>query len=120
MFTLMLLFASVIAVTVAVPEVTSIRDAARAAGLLREMKLPARLLVNRMRPQLSRRGDAPNALEMVELICLPLLGVVPEDEDVPYALNRGIPLRECNYFAERAYENIAKRLVGQRVPLLKI
>ena len=50
---------------------------------------------------------------------LPLLGVIPEDEDVPYALNRGIPLRDMNYDAARAYENIARRITGQQVPLMR-
>ena len=51
---------------------------------------------------------------------LPLLGVVPEDSDVPYSLNRGIPLRDMNYYAARSYENIARRINGQRVPLMRI
>ena len=51
---------------------------------------------------------------------LPLLGVVPEDGDVPYALNRGIPLRDINYYAARAYENIARRITGHQVPLMRI
>ena len=45
--------------------------------------------------------------------------VVPEDGDVPYALNRGIPLRDMNYYAQRAYENIARRITGARVPLMR-
>lgn len=51
---------------------------------------------------------------------LPLLGVVPEDGDVPYALTRGIPLRDINYYAARAYENIARRITGHQVPLMRI
>ena len=50
---------------------------------------------------------------------LPLLGVIPEDGDIPLALNRGIPLRDINYYGQRAYENIAKRITGQRAPLLR-
>ena len=50
---------------------------------------------------------------------LPLLGVIPEDMDIPLALNRGIPLRDMNFYAQRAYENIAKRITGQRIPLLR-
>lgn len=49
-----------------------------------------------------------------------LLGVVLEDSDVPYSLNRGIPLRDMNYYAARSYENIARRITGQRVPLMRI
>ena len=50
---------------------------------------------------------------------LPLIGVVPEDDALPLALNRGIPLRDINYYGQRAYENIAKRITGQRAPLLR-
>ena len=50
---------------------------------------------------------------------LPLLGIIPEDGDIPLALNRGIPLGDTSYYAQRAYENIAKRITGQRVPLLR-
>ena len=39
--------------------------------------------------------------------------------DIPLALNRGIPLRDMKFYAQRAYENIAKRITGQRIPLLR-
>lgn len=58
--------------------------------------------------------------DAIDMAGLPLLGVIPEDIDVPRTLNHGLPLREHNYYAARAYENIAKRLVGQKVPLMKI
>jgi len=99
------------AVVVAVPEVTSIRDAARTAVLLREMKLPARLLVNRMRPNLSRRGEAPNALEMVELICLPLFGVVQEDRTIVIRNNAGLPAADGRGKAAREYRQLAREWV---------
>ena len=58
--------------------------------------------------------------DAIDTAGLPLLGVVPEDEDVPYCLNRGLVLRERNYYAARAYENIAKRIMGRKTPLMKI
>ena len=51
---------------------------------------------------------------------LPLLGVVPEDPDVPRCLNQGIPLRDDNYYAARAYNNIARRIAGYKIPLMKL
>ena len=63
----------------------------------------------------------PIAVAMdIDAAGLPLLGVIPEDPDVPYCLNRGLVLREQNYYAARAYENIAKRIMGQKTPLMKI
>ena len=56
----------------------------------------------------------------MELSAFPTRCTVPEDEDVPYCLNRGLVLREYNYYAARAYENIAKRIMGKKTPLMKI
>ncbi len=52
---------------------------------------------------------------------LPLLGVVPEDRNVPLCPEHGHPLAgECSNYAARAYENIARRIMGQRIPLMRI
>ena len=61
-----------------------------------------------------------NIDDAIDMAGLPLLGVIPEDEDVAYVLGRGLPLRDNNYYAAIAYENIAKRLRGQHTPLMKI
>ena len=52
---------------------------------------------------------------------LPLLGVIPEDETMPLYAGRGTPLLKTNNdCAARAYRNIARRIDGQRTPLMKI
>ena len=58
--------------------------------------------------------------DAIDMAGLPLIGVIPEDSDVPAALNRGIALRDFNFYAARAYENIARRLRGEKVPLMRI
>jgi septum site-determining protein MinD len=58
--------------------------------------------------------------DAIDTAGLPLLGVIPEDSDMPYALNQGLPLRDCNDYSARAYENIARRITGRRVPLMRI
>lgn len=58
--------------------------------------------------------------DAIDTAGLPLLGVIPEDGDMPYALNQGLPLRDCNDYSAKAYDNIAKRIAGRRVPLMKI
>ena len=58
--------------------------------------------------------------DAIDMAGLPLIGVIPEDNDVPAALNRGIALRDFNFYAARAYENIARRLQGEKVPLMRI
>ena len=108
------------AAVVALADPASQRDAARAAELLlQEREIPARLIVNRAIPRLFARMHA-TVDDVMDGVGLPLLGVIPEDPDVPYCLNRGLVLREQNYYAARAYENIAKRIMGQKTPLMKI
>ena len=52
---------------------------------------------------------------------LPLIGVIPEDDALPLSLNKGVPLLlSGSQGAAAAYRNIAKRLQGQKVPLLRI
>ena len=58
--------------------------------------------------------------DAIDMAGLPLIGVIPEDPDVPAALNRGVALRDCNFYAARAYENIARRIAGEKVPLMRI
>ena len=77
------------------------------------------LVVNRVAKKLMRQLHT-TIDDAMDAAGLPLLGVVPEDSDVPYALNRGIPLRDINYYAARAYENIARRITGHQVPLMRI
>ena len=46
--------------------------------------------------------------------------MVPEDPDIPRCLNQGVPLRDDNFYAARAYYNIAKRITGGKAPLMKL
>jgi septum site-determining protein MinD len=81
------------AVVVTTPEVSAVRDADRIIGLLEanEMK-DSQLIVNRLRPDMVKRGDMMSADDVVEVLAVNLLGIVPDDEDVVVATNRGIPL----------------------------
>jgi septum site-determining protein MinD len=64
------------------------------------------------------RTSIDNAMDTAGL---PLLGVVPEDEKVTVAANWGTPLvLMTDKGAAPAYLNIAKRILGQRVPLLHL
>ena len=94
-------------------------NAGDAVSVLRNRIPRIHLVVNRVQPRLLRRLHT-TIDDAMDAAGLPLLGVVPEDGDVPYALNRGIPLRDINYYAARAYENIARRITGHQVPLMRI
>lgn len=108
------------AVVITTTDVSALRDAQRTVMELN--RFPAgclHLVVCRVERKMLKALHT-TIDDAIDTAGLPLLGVIPEDSDVPYTLNRGLPLREHNYYAARAYENIAKRLTGQKVPLMKI
>ena len=78
------------------------------------------LVVNRVRRKLLRSMHA-SIDDAIDQAGLPLIGVVPEDDTLPLAMNLGVPLLlTANSGAAAAYRNIAKRIQGQRVPLMRI
>ena len=75
------------------PEVSAVRDADRVIGLMEaEEKGPAALMINRLNPAMVRRGDMLSVEDVLDLLAIDLIGVVPEDENVIVASNRGQPL----------------------------
>lgn len=109
-------------VVVTSPDEACIRGAERIARFLEEDGVyRIRLVVNRIRPRLIRYGMASDIDDAMDLTGLPLLGIVPEDEDVIACANRGkavISVKKDG--ASKAYRNIALRLEGQRLPLMRI
>ena len=108
------------AVVVTNTDASSLRDAQRTAMELSSFPANAVHLVVGRVSRKTLRTLHTTIDDAIDTAGLPLLGVVPEDEDVPYCLNRGLVLRERNYYAARAYENIAKRIMGRKTPLMKI
>lgn len=104
------------------PEVSAVRDADRIVGLVEaEEKGPAKLIINRLNPTMVKRGDMLSAQDVVELLAVPLIGIVPEDEAVLVSTNHGQPvvLNEKSR-AGRSFLNIAKRLNGEEVPWIEL
>ena len=107
-------------VVVTTTDVSSLRDAQRTVTELERFPNGRlHLVVGRVQKKMLRALHT-TIDDAIDTAGLPLLGVIPEDRDVPLALNRGVPLREFNYFAAHAYENIARRITGQKVPLMKL
>ena len=104
------------------PEVSSVRDADRIIGLVEaEEKGPAQLILNRVNPILTKRGDMLHTDDVLELLAIDLIGVIPEDETVIVASNRGQPVTFLdNSKAGQAFRNIAKRLLGENVPFMNL
>jgi septum site-determining protein MinD len=110
------------AVIVTTPEVSAVRDADRIIGLLEaEGKHNPKLIVNRIRPNMVKRGDMMDIDDIIEILAVDLLGIVPEDEYIIISTNRGEPaIVNPAAQASGAYKNIVRRLMGENVPLMSL
>lgn len=107
------------AVVVSATDPAALRDAQRAVSELIHTVDELHLVMNRVEPRVMRHLHT-TIDEAMDTAALPLLGVVPEDPKVVLAAGHGVPLvLYARRGAVRAYLNIAKRLLGQKVPLMK-
>jgi septum site-determining protein MinD len=104
------------AIVVTTPEVSAIRDADRVVGKLNAERIPLRVIVNRVRPEMVKSGEMMSVEDVCEILSAELLGIVPDDEEVIDTTNRGEPivLDESKRLAT-IYDKIARRLGGDVV-----
>ena len=108
-------------VVVTTTDASSLRDAQHTVMELSHFG-PGKLhlVVNRVRKKMLRSMHA-TIDDAIDKAGLPLIGVVPEDDQLPLSLHQGVPLLlQSRDNAAAAYKNIARRLQGVRVPLLRI
>ena len=110
------------AIIVTTPDTVSLRDAQLCRSSLRARGISdIRLVVNRVRPSLIRRLGSLNIDEAIDRTSTQLLGIVPEDKNVIESANRGeLLFKNLRSPAARAFLNIARRICGESVPLMKI
>ena len=111
------------AIIVTTPEMAAVRDADRVVGLLESENLDnIRLIVNRLRPEMIQLNQMIGVEDILDLLVIPLLGIVPDDERIVISTNRGEPLvlDENTNLPAIAFTNISRRLEGQDVPLLDL
>jgi septum site-determining protein MinD len=108
------------AIVVTVPEVSSVRDADRIIGLLNAMSIDdIKLVINRLRPDLVRRGDMLSIEDTLDILGIDLIGVVPEDELILRASNIGEPaLSQKKSIAGKVFGNISRRILGEAVEFI--
>ena len=107
------------AFVVTTPEVSAIRDADRIIGLLEaEGITKIDLIVNRVRMDMVRRGDMMSIEDVTDILGIPLIGAIPDEEEIVVSTNQGEPLAGMNSASGQAYLNICKRVFGQEVPLV--
>ena len=106
------------AVVVSMTEPSALRDAQRTVMELSPQLEVLHLVMNRVQPRMIRKLHT-NIDQAMNTAGLPLLGVIPEDPKVTLAAAEGTPLiLAARKGAAVAYLNIAKRLMGRRVPLM--
>jgi septum site-determining protein MinD len=108
------------AVVVTTPEVSAVRDADRIIGLLQAHEIyDPKLVVNRLRPDMVRKGDMMDIDDVNDILAIDLLGVVPDDESIIISTNRGEPVvLDRNSKAGEAYRNIVGRIEGESIPFM--
>ena len=101
------------------PEISSVRDADRVIGLAESQeKGPAQLIVNRTVAARVRRQEMLSMQDIMDVLSTDIIGIVPEDEAILASSNRGTPAAYgAQSPAARAYHDIARRLLGENVPL---
>ncbi|OGI02050.1 MAG: septum site-determining protein MinD [Candidatus Melainabacteria bacterium GWF2_37_15] len=108
------------AIIVTTPEMAAVRDADRIIGLLeaKEEILSYKLVLNRVRPKMIQSNDMLGVTDVQDILSVKLLGVIPEDENIIVSTNRGEPIVNMeNTKAGTAYNNIARRILGEEVPV---
>jgi septum site-determining protein MinD len=104
------------AIVVCTPEVSAVRDVDRVVGLLGNQFSP-QLIVNRVRPQLVKKGKMLSVDDVNSILRLPLLGVIADEPDVIVSTNKGEPLAlRTDSATAAAYHAIAARIAGEDVP----
>ncbi len=110
------------ALIVTTPEVSAVRDADRIIGLLEANEISDHyLIINRIRPDMVRRGDMMNVDDIMEILNINLIGIVPDDQDIIVSTNKGEPaVVNPKSMAGQGYRNITERLNGNNVPLMDL
>lgn len=110
------------AVVVVNPEITSVRDADRVIGKLDAKGLEDhKVIINRLNPEMTQKGDMLDIPDILEVLSVELQGVVPDDKGVTVSTNKGEPIvLNKESLAGKAFTNIARRIMGEKVPFLEL
>jgi septum site-determining protein MinD len=110
------------AIIVTTPEVSAVRDADRIIGMLEAHELHnPQLVINRIRPDMVKRGDMMDIDDVLDILAIDLVGVIPDDQSIIVATNKGEPVvLNTRSNAGKAYANIVCKILGEDVPLFQL
>ncbi len=115
------------AIVITNPEVSSVRDSDRIIGILdsttdkaqKGEKINKHLLITRYATNRAAHGDMLNTDDILDILSIPLIGIIPESEEILKASNIGTPitLSAPNSAPARAYVDAVKRLQGEKIDI---
>jgi len=107
---------------VTTPEVSAVRDADRIVGLVEAFeKGHPRLILNRLKLRMVNRGEMMSVEDVLQILAIDLIGVVPDDESIVSATNRGeVAVLDRGSQAGRAFIDIGRRIKGEQVPFMAL
>ncbi len=109
------------AIIVSLAESSSLRDADRVIERLENNGIEAiRLVLNRVRPELIDKKAQINIDDCIDVLSIPILGIVPEDSDVTEYVSCGKTAPDGGIGAGQAFHNIARRILGESIPMMDI
>ena len=124
---LMALYFADEAIVVTNPEVSSVRDSDRILGILQAKSRRAEqglepvkehLLVTRYSPKRVEMGEMLSVDDVQEILRVPLLGVIPESEQVLQASNAGSPVIHADSTdVAEAYKDVVGRFLGESIAM---
>lgn len=106
---------------VTTPDVSALRDADKVIFLLeQQLNCHPWLVLNRYHADLSSAGEMRDVDDVLDILAIDLLGVIPEDYQILLSTDRGVPaVHDSNIRSSIAYENVARRILGQNIPLMQ-
>ena len=117
------------AIVVTTPEISAVRDADRVIGIIDAKSQKAiegaevekHIIINRLKPALVEKGDMLSVEDVLHILSLPLIGVVPDTEEIVSSTNLGEPIvHNEKSLAGEAFRRISKRVEGEEIPLLDL
>jgi septum site-determining protein MinD len=117
------------ALIVSTPDVSSVRDADRVIGIIDAKSEKAKngeevekhIIINRIKPEMVEAGNMLSIEDVLSILALPLIGVVPDDENIITSTNTGVPIiYKENSQAAESYRRISRRILGEEIEFLEI
>ncbi len=117
------------AIIITTPEVSAVRDADRVIGIIdaksekaiKGGEVTKHIIINRIKKELVDRGEMLSTEDVLDILALPLIGLVPEDEKIVSSTNAGEPVfYDKNSFSGEAFRRVAKRILGEDVEYMDL